>query len=345
MKKHFPAFFSIAACILAGLCLLQLHDLEDRVRRLDMGLSNQTSQLLSSIGDIRAEVEERLEEEADILALSEWIYGEVDVEAETAEILCSIVPKEYSPDKTAVSLRFEDFTVPMQYENGRYTASAELPLFEETQTPWVLLEDDGVIRTQMLEWYISPRYEALPIVYAGNNGGWTWQSETDAALVKCDSTVEIFVDSRMPFRIRSMEFVEVLNGEEIGRLPVDLSEEGQLAYQGAMIERGEAVPAPEVTADEAPDTDDLYTGGQHFLYLWQKEYSIPNGGMLELYLDMVDGYGLRHRSYVDCIAVAEDGAPDHLRAELWIKHSYSEPRYIYDEGGELIFEIDEDRYS
>ena len=47
MKKHSPLFFSVAACILAGLCLFQLHDLENRIRNLSTSISNQTNQLLS----------------------------------------------------------------------------------------------------------------------------------------------------------------------------------------------------------------------------------------------------------------------------------------------------------
>ena len=66
--------------------------------------------------------------------------------------------------------------------------------------------------------------------------------------------------------------------------------------------------------------------------------------MLEFYIDVVDGYGLRYRSFVDCMA-AKDNQPDEERMEQKAGYIFAEPVIIFDETGNRIFELEPDLFQ
>ena len=87
-----------------------------------------------------------------------------------------------------------------------------------------------------------------------------------------------------------------------------------------------------------------YSNDAYFFYFLDKEYSIPNGSLLELYVDVVDGNGLRYRSLADCYAVKKDGNPDDIRIEELQMYIHSEAVAIYDADGTLLYTVDEDLF-
>ena len=62
-------------------------------------------------------------------------------------------------------------------------------------------------------------------------------------------------------------------------------------------------------------------------------------------VDVVDGNGLRYRSFAECIAVTADGEPDDLRAEEMRMYAFAEAILIFDEAGNVIFEIDPELFK
>ena len=91
--------------------------------------------------------------------------------------------------------------------------------------------------------------------------------------------VVIDIEKKGAFQVRSVELVEVLDGQEIGRIPVDLTEEGQKAYAEALSKQSFAIPEPVSTVSASPD----YQGHANFLYCLDKLYLIPRGSLLELF--------------------------------------------------------------
>ncbi|MCI6996986.1 MAG: hypothetical protein MR936_09390 [Eubacterium sp.] len=67
--------------------------------------------------------------------------------------------------------------------------------------------------------------------------------------------------------------------------------------------------------------------------------------MLEFYIDVVDGNGLRYRSFAECIAFTADGEPDDLRVEEKQMYTFAEPILIFDEAVNVIFEIDPELFK
>jgi len=339
MKKNAPMIVSIICCVLLVISLFQISNLRQEVSSLRSRLSNELDRVNNSVSGIYTEVRSMLEEEANQLSVSEWEYDEIDIKNRTAEVLCTIVPKVHTPGTTQASLVYDGQEAPMTYDNGAYTASLKLPLFEESRISQVMLNDGGTIRTQELDWYIAPRYEALPTSYAGMSGSATGKPGATAYTWSVEYSVHINVEQKGEFSVRSMELVEILDGEEIGRIPVDISDAGQQAYAEAVAKAGEAIPE-NVTSGSSKD----YNGSANFLYYLEKEYAIPNGSELAIFVDVVDGNGLRYRSFAEGMAIGEDGQPDHSRTDEMRMFDFAEPLWIFDETGAVIYTIEEEYF-
>lgn len=343
MKKNLSTFIAIIACVLLALNTIKINTLQKEVDRLRSDLDNEIFNVNQNIDGIYGDVQLMLEEEANQLAVSEWKYGDINIDARTAEVICTIVPKVYTPGTTQAAIVCNGQEYPLTYTNEQYTATIELSLFDRNELSAVKLNDNGTIHTQDLEWIIEPRQEVLLLSHAGMSGSATGKPGNGEYIWSPEHSVIIDIYSKVPFQIQSVELVEVLDGEEINRTPVDLSEEGQKAYQEAIRKSGDAVP--EVASRVTEVSGSSYEGNVNFIYYLDKDFNIPNGGMLEFYVDVVDGNGLRYRSFAECIAVTADGEPDDLRAEEMRMYAFAEAVMIFDEDGNVIYEIDPELFK
>lgn len=339
MKKNAHMILSLICCVLLVISLFQISSLRQEVSSLRSRLSNEIDRVNNSVSGIYTEVRSMLEEETDQLSTSDWEYGEIDIKARTAEVICTIIPKVYAPETTEASLVYDGQEAPMTYANGAYTALLQLPLFEESRIQQVLLNDGGTIRTQQLDWHIAPRYEVLPSSYAGMSGSAKGTPGQNAFTWDVEFSVHIDVLQKGKFSIQSIELVEMLDGKEIGRLPVDLSEAGQRAYAQAAAKEGQAVPE-HVTTGSSKD----HNGSANFLYYLEKEYTIPNGSELAIFLDVVDSNGLRYRSFAAGQAIGEDGEADEQRNREMHMFDFAEPVWIFDEAGNVLYTIAEEYF-
>lgn len=338
MKKNLSTIIAIIACVLLAFNTIKISTLQKEVDRLRSNLDNEIHTMNQNISGIYGDVQLMLEEEANQLAVSEWKYGDINIDARTAEVICTVVPKVYTPGTTQAAIVCNGQEYPLTYINEQYTATIELPLFDRNELNMVKLNDNGTIRTQELDWIIEPRHEVLLLSHAGMGGSATGKPGNGEYIWSAEHSVIIDIYSKVPFQIQSVELVEVLDGKEINRTPIDLSEEGQKTYQDAIRKSGEAVP--EALSRVTEVSDSTYEGNVNFIYYLDKDFNIPNGGMLEFYVDVVDGNGLRYRSFAECIAVTADGEPDDLRAEEMRMYAFAEAILIFDEAGNVIFEID-----
>ncbi len=343
MKKHAPLITSVISCVLAALCLIQVISLKNEVTNLRSNTNFDLSHISNSINNIYSNVSNMLEEEANLLSVSEWEYGNIDVDSKTAEVIWTIIPKVYNPDVTTATLFCNGQEFPLTYENNQYVATVPAPLFEECHFSHVILNDNGTIRTQKIDWYITPRYEALPTVYTNYSGSstGTLNKNTQEYTWVTSGSIDININTyRKDFEIRSIEIVEVLDGVEIGRIPVDISKAGQMQYQALAEKTGNAVPEGQTSGIETESGSMLYNDSAYFSYFLNKTYQIPYGSMLLLYVDVVDGYGLRHRALADCTALTEDGDLDNYRSEPFQMYIYAETVAIYDQNDNLLYTVD-----
>ena len=128
---------------------------------------------------------------------------------------------------------------------------------------------------------------------------------------------------------------KILDGEEIARIPVDLSFEGQQAYAKASAKHNESLTVPENLSENAE-----FDGFAHFLYFLDKDYHIPNGSTLELYVDVVDENGLRYRSFAECHAITAEGKHNDAISDEKRLYASAEPVLIFDENGKILYQVD-----
>lgn len=335
MKNKTTTIIAIIACALLIFDSFKIMRMQNEIDNLRSNLNNETNAVSREISSIYANVQDMLDKEASQLSSAEWEYGNIDVEQRTAEIKCRVVPKVYNPESTKATIVCDGLEYDMQYENNQYVATIELPLFGKNEFSQVKLNDNGTIRTEELNWILEPRYEVLPLSYAGMGGKATGKPGNGEYVWSPQYSVHINIEGKaIDYQIKSIDFVEVLDGKESSRTPIDLSQAGQKSYVEALEKSNQ--PVPEYAAQS---TNANYHESVQFLYYLDKEYHIKNGSMLEFYIDVVDGYGLRYRSFVDCMAT-KDNQPDEERMEQKAGYIFAEPVIIFDEAGNRIFELE-----
>ena len=337
MKKNVSTIIAVIVCVILVFDTIRINRLQSEVNRLQSYLNSEINAVRRDNDSFYTYVQERLEKEADQLAVARWEYGEIDVEKRTAEVLCTIVPKTYDPAATKVSLTCNGTDYDLTYSNNCYTATIPLPLFGRNEITQVSMEDDGTIRTQETGWVIEPRYEVLPVIYAGMGGNASGWPKDGKYLWLPKYSVNINMECKTEYQIRSVELVEILDGKEISRTPVDITPEGQNAYKESLRKSKVAIPETETRAQEVGGSYEA--GDIHFIYCLDKAYEVEAGSMLEFFVDVTDGHGLRYRSFVDCLAIGENCQPDDLRMEGKQGYAFAEPVIIFDRDGNTLFEF------
>ena len=262
---------------------MQIADLKHQVNQLQCNLSNRVSEVQSSVQNISSEVYRQLEKEASLLADSGWNYGEVNLDDYTVELQCSISPKEYQPEVTEAVLVSEAGEYPMTLENGAYIAKIEIPIFEESQVLKVQFREDGLVRTEALNWYLSPRYECLPTAFV-ESGGWSFSRNEDVWVLDLNGEVNIFLENKGgKFRAEEILLIQCIDGEEISR---------------------EELPMEQMSA---PD---------YYCEL-EKKIEVPFGCTFDLYIEVVDNYGLHHRNWLEHKIVDDAGNPVDENHDWW----------------------------
>lgn len=343
MKRNLLTIVVIIACVLLIFNIIKISTVQKDVDRLRSNLDNEIHTMKQNISDIYGNVMDMLEEKANQFTICDWEYGDINVMKKTAKIICKVVPKIYTPDTTKAAIVCNGKEYSLFYNNEQFTATIEIPLFEKNEISMVKLNDNSTIRTQKLDWVIEPRYEALLLSYAGMSGSARGMMGNNEYVWSPEYVVTINIERKGEFQIQSVELVEILDGEEINYTPIDLSKEGQESYQEALRKIGD--PVPEFTSRVNKVSGPIYEGVVHFIYYLDKDYHIPNGSMQEWYVDVVDGNGLRYRSFVDCLAITADGELDELRMEEKQEYTFAEAVMIFDSDGNVIYELDPELFE
>lgn len=293
MKKHLPAVLSCLSLLTAVLCLFGLLSLKEEISRLRRELSDRLSSVTQNVSNIYSNVDALLRESENLLADSGWEWTGCDLESKTARLSCHVLPKEFS-DGTAAFLAVNGEEIPMEWKNGRFEAEPALPLFEESRIIRVLLRDGETTRVQMLDWYLSPRYELLPNCYASLNGS-TFSSPADKeALYSCEGQLDVDVTAPAGFSIREAALVTLLDGKETGRMALDPNSRETSDNVGA------------AQAETAPFSGEWVN--LSFSALIDETYRIPFGTVQELLVELKGSDGLIYRMTVDRWLVDEEGS-------------------------------------
>ena len=329
MKKHLPLLLSGLSSLLLILGLFQISSLRNQVQNLESNLAAQSSQIQNSILNISGTVSSILEEKANLLNEFTLDYGDLHISQGTAEIHCRILPKTYTPASTQVSLLAGEQETPLTLQNGAYVGTVTLPLFQSTKISQVLLNDQGTIRAQALDWTASPmesllRVSLSPLPSSASYAGHMEWSPTG-----------LLISVPGDLSIQRLELVEVKNGKEIGRLPVKRSQKAQKAYQHKLSSTlpGHYIPSY-APAEAAGDP----SASASLLYAFDKRYSLDPGDRLAIYLDLVDQQGVRYRWVANYASYSKEGEPD-FEWEMALKpYQNGDLAVLFDETGKAVYQ-------
>lgn len=274
MKGNYSTPLQVITCILLIISIFRGCALENELQNVQSNLSNRISEVRCDVNNISYQVSTTLEEEASLLALAEWSYGTFDEDAKTVEVICKIAPKEYTPETTAAVV-YAGQEYPLTLENGTFTGSVRIPVFEGAHLELVRFKDGENVRSECLDWYISARSEYLLDVYAQFSGGQSYRRGEDASIINYEGDIAIEVVNKGDWKdIKEMELVECMDDKEIARTKISYD----AATTGSWCE-------------------------------WYKEVEIPFGSTYKVYVEIVDSYGLHYHNLVILEEIDEYGEP------------------------------------
>ena len=84
------------------------------------------------------------------------------------------------------------------------------------------------------------------------------------------------------------------------------------------------------------DSDGIYS--ESYVYWMDQGWNIPEGSIVEFYVEVVDETGLRYRSFLEWFEVS--GSEEAIR-QMDEKSAYmgAEPVLIFDETGTIVYEL------
>ena len=323
MKKHLPLVASVTACILVVICLFQIYDLKTRLYNYENNLSNWFSNLNNNVNNVYSVIDNRLTEQASILAGGTWEFGEVNIAKKTVDISCRVAPKEYRADSTEAVLILNGKEYPMTLKNGEYTAELKLSLFEDSIISKVLFIDGGVTRTEALDWYITPRYDFLPGMITNFSGNSNGSKKDGIYTLKYNGEMEIYLQQKGENNsIKAISMLEFIDGKETARTDIPLS----------------TTPAPKKGVSYSQPATPIDHSFVNYFYTFGSEaaFDVPFGSTLELFIEVTDSYGLRYRVIFEYLSLDEDGNQTEQSGHFWRGLETG----IFDENGNSLWEIE-----
>ncbi|MBS6396994.1 MAG: hypothetical protein KH452_07570 [Clostridiales bacterium] len=318
MKKHLPNVLTAVCCVLLIISLFQNASLKQELQNLQSDTAWSISSVQTSVDSLYADIDTLLQEQASLLSDSSWTFPDsTDLQDGTAFVLCSVSPKEYRPEKTSAALICNGTEYPMVLQNGTYSAELPLPLFQESWISAVRFTEEDTIRTEKLDWYLSPRYEYLPTVFANYQGSISWNPENGITTKTYNGELTIEVDStdENTSAVQSITLVECINGEEAVTTDIPLN----------------TVP---VHSDE--DTIPLHEESEipsTFYYTLDKSTEIPFDSTYDAYIEVVDHYNFHHRAWIARDRIDAEGEPADSDMEWWTGMEAD----IYNENGTALY--------
>ena len=326
MKKNLTSILAVIVCILTAVCLVRMIRLENQLETMENNMNSEMRMLRDSVNAISGSVRDVIEEEASLISDTAYSYRDPQYEDRSVTVEYSITPKQYHPKQTILTLYTNHGSHPMVYQNGRYTAAFEIPLFDYTTIDSVQFEQDGVIRTQKLDDYLYPKEEYIPTVTAnfGGSSSVSRKNGGDTAIKTFSGNVTVDIkQTPTETGIRSVVIEERLDGTLYSTTELSLNKE----------------EAWEASGNTRPteDIDALYPA--HYSHVLENyKVEIPYGSSYAMVVIVTDEHGLIHRVTVDSETIDANGDVS-KRREDW----YNNYASIYTADGECLYQVEYDK--
>ena len=252
------------------------------------------SEISSDVNSISGNITSTLQQEASLITSADYFVEELDMAAGTAKLVCELLPKEYTEGKTTVSVVYDEKEYSLAFENGTYRGKVPIRIFDEVHIESAIMREGNITRTETMDWYISPRYDYLPMVYADMGSSYTSHTKDGNFILGLMGDVNYSMDVKSESaEDEAAYFYACLDGKEIERVKI--------------------------------------TDGRH--YNFSKDYEIPFGSTLIFYVEVIDSYGLHHRTILEYFEIDSDGQRVYDENEWEWRGSVAS---IYDAEGHLL---------
>lgn len=296
MKRNMKTVAVCLMCVVLVICIFQNIGLKRELSNMQNNLSNQISYVQSDISNIYANIDNHLAEQENLLAVREpnWGVIKMDIDTETATVECTVVPKEYESGVTTAVAICNEKEYPLTFADGKFSTELQIPLFEDSKVSEVQFTENGKVRTQALDWFISPRYDLFPNVYANFMGGSTCEKKNGGLVYEGKGEVEIQIERKSKdTTVKSLSLLAFQDGKEQKRINVPKnttrSQSGGRHMEEAVWEL---------------DGENL---AQFFYYDLNQKFKIPYGSTFDLYIEVVDNNDLHYRTRILHMYVDEKG--------------------------------------
>ncbi len=216
MKKNVTATLFGVMILLNLILWFRTITLQQNIENLQQNMSNQFSHVLSEVRSISYNVASTLEAQDNIFDDSSWSFGAIDSKSMTLPMTVSVVPKESTAD-TVATLTINNTSVTMTRDGVHFTGVISVALFENLEV-YVTLDSAGVRRSQQLVNCLPPFEERLPVLYAQNAGGSSF--ETYANKFTLNGPIDINLYTPENTTVTSLKIVTTDNGATIRELPL-----------------------------------------------------------------------------------------------------------------------------
>lgn len=308
MKKK---IWAVVVVILLVLNLYHTIQLRNEVQNSQSNILSQVISVKNDVQNISSNISYELQKQSSLITDSSWEYGKIDDETWEVHLICSITAKEYQPGVTEAVLICGGKEYPMALRNGKYEATIPVSVWKEDVVSCVQFKEDGNVRTENLNWNLSPMYEIMAEMNAHLDGRATYDEKEDHVVIKRSGMLDMEIFGKgQPMEVNELYVVATIDGEEVQRINLK---------------------AGEAELEHFSQESDW----AHYQYDFKQEYEVPYGSELEIFVEYVDKYELHYQMTVDQWTAVKDGEAEYTSEVSW----YSVTR-VYDEDGNLLWGIE-----
>ena len=224
MKDKMFKVVSIAGLVIAVISLFKIASLKNEIYNLESKMNNISEQNSHLETEILSSVNTTLEEYNNDLAKATYEYEDYKFDEDNINVKAhvQVVPKTYNPEKTIAYLVGSDGQeFPLEYADGKYVGEICVSVFDKLSIDYVVLDTDGTLSTQTLNWLVAPEdvvFPAIDVIYSGE----IQLDGKDHNKVLFDPAIQVIINeiyTGNPIKFKGADVVVQKGKHEIDRIP------------------------------------------------------------------------------------------------------------------------------
>lgn len=199
--------------------LFKINSVENSIERRMQQNENSVTNLERNINSIYSNVDTKLKKQASILDSYDVKIGDkLNSNNYTVPVTLSITPKEYSDGLSAI-LQLNNKNIFMQKEGTSFVGTTDVYIFDDFKLK-VILEQNGVQKTESIEEYSQLRYKYLLDIFGGFGGNASYSS----GIYKYDGDINLNFGNPQNNSPKKISLIKYLNGTVVSEQEVELSD-------------------------------------------------------------------------------------------------------------------------